>query len=241
MVIRCHPLLFAGAVVASGALLLVLVVVSLFTGSFPGGTAGCSSDGAGPMVEAGAAHVAGMTPVQLANAGAIITEGRRRGVPARAVLIALATASQESGFKNYANDGRGTDLSQGQMGIGRSLLLPHDAVGSDHGSLGLFQQQWPWWGDMDQLMNPTIATGKFYDALQKVPGWQGMPVTVAAQRVQRSAFPDAYADDESLAKELLGGPTGAARIDQASFTAPREADCFVAQDTGTVRFPLPAG
>ena len=241
MVIRRHPLLFAAAVVASGALLLVLVVVSLFTGSFPGGTAGCSTDGAGPVVEAGAAHVAGMTPVQLANAGAIITEGRRRGVPARAVLIALATASQESGFKNYANDGRGTDLSSGQMGIGRSLLLPHDAVGSDHGSLGLFQQQWPWWGDMDQLMNPTIAAGKFYDALQKVPGWQGMPVTVAAQRVQRSAFPDAYADDESLARELLGGPAGAARIDQASFTASRETDCFVAQGAGTVRFPLPPG
>ena len=46
-------------------------------------------------------------------------------------------------------------------------------------------------------MNPAIAAGKFYDALQQVPGWQGMPVTVAAQRVQRSAFPDAYADDES--------------------------------------------
>ena len=62
-------------------------------------------------------------------------------------MIALATASQESGFTNYANDGRGSDLAFDQLGIERSLLLPHEAVGTDHGSVGVFQQQWPWWGN----------------------------------------------------------------------------------------------
>ena len=133
-------------------------------------------------------------------------------------MVALAVASQESRFTNYANDGRGGDLAFFQAGVGASMSLPHEAVGTDHGSLGIFQQQWPWWGTMTDLMNPTRSAGKFYDSLLEVPGWQSMPVTVAAQKVQRSAYPDAYADDEPIARELLG--LGAdARTVNASYTA----------------------
>src|SRR6185436_3006494 len=94
-----------------------------------------------------------------------------------------------------------------QAGIGRSLGHPHEAVGSDHGSLGVFQQQWPWWGSMSELMNPARAAEKFYRALLKVSRWQSMPVTVAAQLVQRSAFPSRYADDEALARSILRDST----------------------------------
>ena len=93
--------------------------------------------------------------------------------------------------------------------MSRSLQLPHDAVGTDHGSVGTFQQQYPWWGALEELMDPPTAAGLFYAALLKVPGWESMSVTVAAQAVQRSAFPDAYADDEPLARELLATLAGA--------------------------------
>src|SRR3954464_1896379 len=64
---------------------------------------------AGSTLPAVPSKVGGLTPVQLANAGAVITEGRRRQLPAQAVVIALAVVSQESRFTNYANDGRGSD------------------------------------------------------------------------------------------------------------------------------------
>src|SRR3954451_14913308 len=194
--------------VTAGALCLgFILVLGAMMGSEQDDS-GCTGSGES-VLPASASKVGGLTPAQLANAGTVIAEGRRRQVPTQAVVIALAVASQESRFTNYANDGRGSDLDFFQKGIGRSLALPHEAVGSDHGSLGVFQQQWPWWGTMADLMNPARAAGKFYAALLNVPGWQTMPVTVAAQAVQRSAFPDAYADDEVLARRLLGAPAAA--------------------------------
>jgi endonuclease/exonuclease/phosphatase family metal-dependent hydrolase len=166
-------------------------------------SSGCDTQMAGAVLPAGEAEAGGLTSAQLANAGAVIAEGRRRDLPARAVIIALAVASQESGFKNYANNGAGGDLSIDQLGIEQSLQLPHEAVGTDHGSIGIFQQQWPWWGTMRELMDPAVSAGKFYDALEKIPGWESMPVTVAAQTVQRSAHPSAYADDEGVATRLV--------------------------------------
>ena len=122
-----------------------LLVLGAMIASLPDQSApGCDTQQAGVVLPAGAAEVGGLTSMQLSNAGAVIAEGRRRNLPARAVVIALAVASQESGFKNYANDGAGGDLSVDQLGIEQSLELPHEAVGTDHGSIGVFQQQWPW-------------------------------------------------------------------------------------------------
>ncbi len=218
-----------------------LLVLGAMIASLPDQSAsGCDTQQAGVVLPAGAAEVGGLTSMQLANAGAVIAEGRRRNLPARAVVIALAVASQESGFKNYANDGAGSDLSIDQLGIEQSLELPHEAVGTDHGSIGVFQQQWPWWGTMGDLMNPSTSAGKFYDALLQVPGWQGLPLTVAAQKVQRSAYPDAYADDERLARQLLGAP-GAATAVNASSTVESRSSCVESVDHGAVAFPLPRG
>ena len=61
-----------------------------------------------------------------------------------------------------------------------------------------------------QIMQPVYAATKFYEALVKVPGWQSLPLTVAAQAVQGSANPDAYAKWESLADALVATFTGAA-------------------------------
>jgi len=179
------------------AMLLLLAVIMLLTTVLrPSVDDGCGSGVTEvSQTQLGEGTAEDLTGAQRNNAQTVIDEGRRRGAPDGAIVIALAVASQESGFRNYANDGLGGDLIFSQQGIERSLRLPHEAVGTDHGSLGVFQQQWPWWGTMRDLMNPAKASGKFYDSLMQVSGWDTMPVTVAAQRVQRSAYPDAYADD----------------------------------------------
>jgi cell wall-associated NlpC family hydrolase len=148
--------------------------------------------------------VEGLDQKQLQHAATIVEVGRQRGVPEQGIRVALAVAAQESKFRNYANDGTG-QLRADQRDVARSLRYPHDAVGRDHGSVNVFQQQYPWWGTLDQLMDPRYAAGKFFDTLVTVPGWEQLPLTVAAQRVQRSAFPNAYARWEPLADEILAG------------------------------------
>src|SRR5690348_15744066 len=109
---------------------------------------------------------------QARNAATIIGVGQQLRIPVRGWVIAIATALQESDLINLGNLG----------------------AANDHDSLGLFQQRpSQGWGTPEQLTNPQYAAGAFYTALRKVPGWESLPVTDAAERVQRSATPDAYA------------------------------------------------
>jgi murein DD-endopeptidase MepM/ murein hydrolase activator NlpD len=196
---------FSGAAIAGGCLILLGVPLLMVT-AMAGARADLKDSCGGPsdsIVLTPSVRTGHLSQTQLDHAAAVLTEGYRRSVPKRAMLVALAVAHQESGFLNYANDGQGNDLEPDQRGIEKSLQLPHDAVGSDHGSLGVFQQQWPWWGTMPELMDPSTAAGKFYTALLEVPGWDQMEVTEAGQAVQDSAHPNAYADDEPLAQALL--------------------------------------
>ncbi|MEU9509810.1 hypothetical protein AB0D32_26415 [Micromonospora sp. NPDC048170] len=129
-----------------------------------------------------------LDPDQMANAATIAAIGIQRKMPEQAVVVALATAYQESGLRNLA--------------------------GGDRDSVGLFQQRpSQGWGTPEQIRDPRYAAGKFYAALKKVRGWEQMRVTDAAQKVQRSAFPEAYqkwADEsEVLTRALLGHATGA--------------------------------
>jgi murein DD-endopeptidase MepM/ murein hydrolase activator NlpD len=225
-------------ILVAPAVLMVMVLTGARTELSAGG--GCSEEVA--MV-ADVASAAGLGRDQLANAATIVSVGRRMQVPDRGIVVALATAHQESRFLNYANDGAGSDLLPIQRGIDRSLRLPHQAVGSDHGSLGVFQQQWPWWGTMRELMDPGTAAVKFYARLLAVSGWQAMPVTQAAQAVQHSAYPDAYRDDEGLAWQLLGdSAVGSGNVATAAWTGEGGgASCTQqAAYTGMVVMPLPA-
>ncbi|WP_207232521.1 hypothetical protein [Micromonospora kangleipakensis] len=125
---------------------------------------------------------------QMANAATIAAIGVQRQMPEQAVVVALATAYQESHLKNLAH--------------------------GDRDSLGLFQQRpSQGWGTAEQIQDPRYAANRFYAALKKVKGWEDMRVTEAAQRVQRSAYPEAYQKwaDESqvLTRALLGHATGA--------------------------------
>ncbi|WP_143105401.1 hypothetical protein [Pseudonocardia ammonioxydans] len=114
---------------------------------------------------------------QLSNARIIAAVARQMGFGRNGLIVALATALQESGLRN---------INYG-----------------DRDSVGLFQQRTSQgWGSIAQIMNPGYSASKFFQALRGVRGWERMPVTVAAQRVQRSAFPNAYAKWVGLASRL---------------------------------------
>ena len=114
-------------------------------------------------------------------AQAIIDEGQRRGISARGIQIALATALVESDLVMYAN-----------YSVPDSLNIPHQAVGSDYDSVGLFQQRCPMWGPAAVLMDPAKSAGLFYDQLQHLDYNGTESPGSYAQAVQRSAFPDRY-------------------------------------------------
>ncbi|WP_195911095.1 hypothetical protein [Streptomyces kaniharaensis] len=120
---------------------------------------------------------------QAANAATIAAVARSRGLPDRATAISLATAMQESKLRNLA--------------------------GGDRDSIGLFQQRPSMgWGTPQQIADPVYATNKFLDGLVKVPGYTRLPLTDAAQAVQKSGYPQAYAKHETKATLLTSALAG---------------------------------
>jgi hypothetical protein len=108
---------------------------------------------------------------------------QRRGLPPRATTIAIATAFQESKIHN---------IDRG-----------------DRDSVGLFQQRpSQGWGTVEQIMDPHYSTGRFYDALEKIDDYPSMDINDAAQLVQRSGFPQAYAQHEEYARALASALRG---------------------------------
>ncbi|MCW6004314.1 M23 family metallopeptidase [Micromonospora sp. CPCC 205371] len=177
---------------------VLLLCSGLFSAVFVGGgagvPAGCylpadpSASASNPPVDL-TPPAGGFDPVgdwnseQVGNAATIVTVGIRLSVPPRGWVIAVATAMQESHLVN----------------------LPNLGEANDHDSLGLFQQRpSQGWGSQDQLMNPVYASTKFYQALLRIESWQAMPLTDAAQAVQKSAYPDAYTKWEDDATTLVG-------------------------------------
>jgi murein DD-endopeptidase MepM/ murein hydrolase activator NlpD len=175
---------------ATAILLCCLIATTVLVAG--GATAGCTT----PVTiaaDAAPRPIGAWDAEQVGNAITIAAVGADRAIPARGVVIALATAMQESGL--------------------------HNLPGGDRDSVGLFQQRpSQGWGTPDQLHDPTYAAGRFYRALLAVDGWQSMPLTQAAQAVQHSATPDAYAKWEQPARTLLthliagGGPTASTPV-----------------------------
>ena len=119
---------------------------------------------------------------QLANAKAIIEEAKDTGVGERGAVIGIATSLQESKLYN----------------------LGHLGAYNDHDSQGLFQQRpSSGWGSPDQITDPEYASQAFFEALKNVGGWQNLPLTSAAQTVQVSAYPFAYAQWEEQAADIV--------------------------------------
>lgn len=178
-------------------LVLVLVAAGV-VGAGVVGARGVVSNFGGPRCQATASGTSvDFDPSQTAYAATIEAVAEKRGLPARAATIAIATAIQESKLRN---------LKYG-----------------DRDSVGLFQQRpSQGWGTVDQILDPVYATNKFYDALVKIDGYEGMKITEIAQKVQRSAYPGAYADHETegrlLASTLSGHSPGGlgCRLDDAT-------------------------
>jgi len=122
---------------------------------------------------------------QMQNASTIAAVGVKLDVPTFGIQIAEATALQESKL--------------------------YDVSGGDRDSQGLFQQRpSEGWGTSAQIMDTTYSSTAFYNALLKVSDWQNLPLTVAAQDVQHSAYPTAYANHEQEAGVLAKVFTGTA-------------------------------
>ena len=182
---------------------------------FAGGASACIPRIDPSATASGAATsvpVSGYDSEQLTNAALIVSVGAGRGIPPRGLIVAVATALQESSLRNLG------DLGEG----------------NNHDSLGLFQQRpSQGWGTPEQIMDPVYASTKFYDKLLTIPGWEQLPVTEAAQAVQASADGDAYAKWEPDATVLVAltvgmyggcnggdGMSGAGEALPAGFTLP---------------------
>jgi len=155
---------------------------------------------------------------QVRNAAIIIRVGQEMGVPPRGWIIAVATAMQESTLRN----------------------LGHLGPNNDHDSLGLFQQRpSQGWGTPEQIMDPEYASRRFYEKLLTIDGWERMRLTDAAQAVQVSAYPDAYARWEDDATELVNILTGGAGL-AGAWMDPDNLRCAGAGDIAASGWTVPA-
>ncbi|WP_457810494.1 hypothetical protein [Streptomyces albidoflavus] len=173
-----------GRVLRVGAALVVLLALA---GYFAAQQRGGAPAGSRCVVRSAddPAETYELSAVMAVNAATISAVGTGKGMPERAVTIALATAIQESSLRN---------IDYG-----------------DRDSLGLFQQRpSQGWGEPEQIMDPVYSSEKFYEHLAEVPGYSRLPLTVAAQRVQKSGFPQAYAKHERDASLLAAALTGRA-------------------------------
>ena len=135
-----------------------------------------------PVATAGQQEWMPIASDQMANARTIVTQALAKRMGVRSAVIAVATSMQEAELRNI------------------------DYGTSD--SLGLFQQQPDCgWGTAAQVMDPKYAADAFLAALQRYqgvnPDWAQQPLWQAAQGVQHSAYPTAYAKWESQASQLV--------------------------------------
>ena len=197
----------------SAALTLPLAPILVFAGAL------AAPQTQAQTVTATCAGWAGDTPASVAldagqmnRAALIYATAIETGVGPAGAVVGIATAMQESTLGNHPN-------AQSPNG---------------DGDVGLFQQRSlvGWYADgTTQQENLRILADDRYQArtfyqghttrdgwhipgLADINGWQQMSVAEAAQKVQVSAYPDAYARHEPLARSLValfaGHPAGMA-------------------------------
>lgn len=187
--------LAAAAVALVFAVLLVVVVVLAEWSA-----TGASDDSMGDVDCAvpgvsltGANGGLGLDDEQIRDAQIIVATGQLMHVPVKGEIVAIAAALQESGLRN----------------------LDH----GDRDSLGLFQERpSQGWGSRAQVMDPQYAASQFYAHLLKVDGWQEMSVNDAAQAVERSGYPTAYAKHEQQAVQIVAAVYGTTGVQQVDVT-----------------------
>lgn len=173
--------------ILGSAVIIVPLLMVMTTTAATSAEDAYSNAACGPTMRSGGEDIT-LTGEQIANARTVIATGQELGVPARGLIVAVATTLQESTLRN--------------IGYG------------DRDSVGLFQQR-AGWGSTQTRMDPAASATMFYTGgqggqpgLMDIKGWAGMPVTQAAQAVQRSAFPMAYARWEPMATLLVQDVVG---------------------------------
>ncbi len=202
------------AAVVAGVLVVVMGVSALAVSSMQfffnsGAALGCAVPGragdagttpAGTSVDVGNGKTLQLNAEQQSNAATIIAVARSLNVSSRGIQIALMTALQESTLRN---------LSYG-----------------DRDSVGIFQQRANW-GSVAERMDPTYEAKAFFGGplgpnhgsprgLLDIPDWQDMNLSAAAQAVQISAFPAAYAKWETAAAAIMASQGITATADTLS-------------------------
>ena len=183
-----------------------------------------SGSGGGLDCSAVTGHASGLEPAQERNAKIITAVAHTRGLGNSAATIAVTAALAESTLYNYANNGastmlgslEGRPLTEDERAVARrSMEFPHDRVGDNLDSIGLFQQRpMSGWGPPEVLVDPMRASGRFFDELVEVPQWDSQPAWDTAQAVQDSPssngeiYRASYPLAETIVTELTASNSG---------------------------------
>ncbi|RHZ50435.1 hypothetical protein CDV55_102198 [Aspergillus turcosus] len=149
-------------------------------GSSGGGSGGGSSG-----------NLPGLTATQSSHAHKIIDEAKKEGLGRQGCLAGIATALVESNILIYANSK-----------VPESLKYPHDKVGSDYDSVGIFQQRAVYYPNIAADMDPARSAAQFFAKMKNISGWKTMNVGKLCQKVQVSAYPDRYAQRVPAAEKI---------------------------------------
>lgn len=160
--------------------------------------------------------ISSLNQIQATNARAIVAVGQQLGFPDKALVIAIATALQESNLGADPTSVRPN--SDGDAGVFQQRVLPGwygtlaQVNDINYAATVFYNGKTLTSADVQGVKRPAGPAGYTIPGLAQVKGWQAMSVTAAAQAVQRSAFPMAYAKHETNAKQIVAdiksGKTG---------------------------------
>ncbi|KAJ5836249.1 hypothetical protein N7447_002275 [Penicillium robsamsonii] len=136
-------------------------------------------------------NLPGLTSTQSKHAKAIIGEAKKEGLGRQGCLAGIATGLVESNMLIYAN-----------KKVPASLNYPHDAVGSDYDSVGIFQQRAVYYPNIAADMDAAKSAAQFFKGMKNISGWKTMEVGKLCQKVQGSAYPSRYAERLAEAKKI---------------------------------------
>ncbi|KAE9377382.1 hypothetical protein N431DRAFT_453730 [Stipitochalara longipes BDJ] len=143
------------------------------------------------IIEREAANFPGLDALQTTRANQIIGEVKKEGLGQQGCKAAITTGLTESSLRILAN-----------KAVPASLNYAHDGIGSDHDSIGIFQQRAEYYKDISCDMQAACSAGQFFNGMKAIRGWQTMDVATLCQKVQKSAYPDAYRKYTTLAAAI---------------------------------------
>lgn len=163
-------------------------------------------------------QVGSLTQEQVQVAHQIWQVAHETGFGDRGAIVGIATAAQESTLgadrstARMNGDGDVAVFQQraylGWYAPGTSVeenvrILSDVRTAARTFFLGHTVTQQAWSAAQRSGRSPAGPVGYHIPGLVDVPGWEQLPLTVAAQKVQRSAYPDAYAKHEPTAATLV--------------------------------------